>query len=100
MSFGIKHSNNPGIVVIVGKDLTEDYVCGALAPLLQWGANRSYDYSSLYIEISENQTSITVEDGKKSVLRADGSMTLRESNGVECHDCQIIERYPGETGIT
>ena len=96
----IKRSYHPGIVVIVGKDLTEDYVCGAPDALLQWGANRSYDYSSLYIEISENQTSITMEDGKKLVLRADGSMTLHESNSAECHDGQIIERYPGETGIT
>ncbi|MDY7018614.1 MAG: hypothetical protein SU899_00850 [Chloroflexota bacterium] len=74
----VKHSNHPGIVVIVGKNLTEDYVYGALDALLQWGANRSYDYSSLYVEISENHTSISMEDGKKLVLRTDGSMTLRE----------------------
>ena len=86
LNSGVKHINHPGIVAIVGKDLTEDYVCGVLDALLQWGANRSYDYSRLYIEISDNQTSITMEDGKKLVLRAGGSMTLRESNGAECHD--------------
>ncbi len=64
MSLVVKRSNNPGIVVIVGKDLIEDYVCGALDALLQWGANRSYEDNRLYVEISENQTSITVEDGK------------------------------------
>ena len=47
----------------------------------------------LYIEISENQTSITMEDSKTLVLRADSSMTLREADGVECHDKQVIEKY-------
>ena len=52
LNSGVKRSNNHGIVVIVGKDLTEDYVCGALDDLLPWGTNCSYDYSSLYVEIS------------------------------------------------
>lgn len=95
----VKDSNHPGIVVIGGKDLTEDYVCGALDTLLQWGAKRREDYKGLYIEISENQTSTTFEDGKTLVIRADGSMTLREADGAECHDSRIIETYLRGRGI-
>ena len=95
----LKDSNHPGIVVIVGKDLSEDYVCGALDTLLQWGAKRREDYKGLYIEISENQTSITFEDGKTLVLRAGVSMTLREGDGAECHDSRIIEMYSRGRGI-
>lgn len=96
----VKDSAHPGIVVIVGEDLTEDYVCGALDTLLTWGAKRRGDYEGLYIEISENQISITIDDGKTLVIRADGSMTLREVGGAGSHDRQIIERYLKETGTT
>lgn len=89
----LKNTNHPGIVVISGKDLTENCICWALDTLLQWGARRRRDYEGLYIEISENQISITMEDSKTLVLRADGSMTLREADGVECHNKEIIEKY-------
>ena len=90
----VKNTNHPGTVVISGKDLTENYVCGAMDALFEWGAKRRRDYKGLYIEISENQTSIiNMEDSKTLVLRADGSMTLREADGVECHGKEIIEKY-------
>jgi len=95
----VKNANHPGIVVISGRDLTENYVCTALDTLLQWGAKRGKDYIGLYIEISENQTSIIMEDSKTLILRADGSMTLREADGVECHNKEIIEEHLRAKGI-
>ena len=95
----VEESNHPGIVVIVGKDLTESYVCEALDTLLQWGAKRRESYKGLYIEISENQISITLEDGETLVIRANESMTLRAVNGTECHDSRVIQRYLKEKGI-
>lgn len=100
VKYKVKNSNHPGILVIVGEDLGEDYVCGAIDTLLGWGARRRRHYKGFYIEISENQTSITMENGKTLVIRADGSMTLREADGAECHDSQIIDRYLTETGVT
>ena len=84
---------HPGIVVIAGENLNEHYVCAALDTLLQWGAKRREDYEGLYVEISENQTGITLEDGKTLVIGSDGSLTLREVNGTICHDRKMIEQY-------
>jgi len=86
----VKDTNHPGIVLIAGKDVTEDYVCEALDALLQWGAKRRGDYKGLYIDISENQLGITMEDGETLVIRAGGSLMLRQSDGTEYHDRGII----------
>jgi len=89
----IRGQRHPGVVVISGDSPSETLVCSALDTLLlQWGAKRREDYENLYIKIAERQTTIEMEDGKTLTIASDGSLTLREANGTECHNPRTINR--------
>lgn len=76
------------------------YMCAALDTLLlQWGARRREDYHNLYIEISEGQLSIEMEDGKTLVIDSDGLLTLREVNGTMHYNRKTIDQYLRTLGL-
>lgn len=88
----IQGQRHPGVVVISGDSPDETLVCSALDTLLQWGARQREDYENLYIRISERHISIEMEEGETLTIGSDGSLTLRQVNGTECHDPKTINR--------